>query len=169
MKNTCISSRGIYLTSPLTTVRGLSSPTSISSTYNESASGCFWAFVILPTRMSSLATDIISGSAAALGFVACFFLPPSVYKYQLSEWCNNTNIIWSKYQKSIYQQQRTRLKIDYFVSCYRLLTRMGEPPLKSQLMRNESPQSHYKLHNNLVHIGRRIPSPIPCTWIINWM
>nr|GMD30971.1 hypothetical protein PanWU01x14_361300 [Ipomoea batatas] len=51
------SSSGIYLTRPLTTVLGCASPTSISSTYRESASGCFWAFLIRPTRISSLLMD----------------------------------------------------------------------------------------------------------------
>jgi hypothetical protein len=48
-RRTCIPSKGMYLTSPLTTVRGFSSPTSISSTYRLSASGCFFTLTILPT------------------------------------------------------------------------------------------------------------------------
>ena len=81
--NTCISSSGINLTRPLTTVRVDPSPTSISSTYRESASGCFWTFVIRPTRISSLLIEI-SASAAALGLASadfvgrCFFPFPSV-------------------------------------------------------------------------------------------
>lgn len=38
----CISSMGTCLTRPLTMVRVFCSPKSTSSTYNESASGCFF-------------------------------------------------------------------------------------------------------------------------------
>lgn len=87
---TIISSRGIYLTRPLTTVLGCPSPTSISSTYKESASGCFWTFVIRPTRISSL-DIVISASGADFDddppFVDfCFFAPPSVTKKPLQSY-----------------------------------------------------------------------------------
>lgn len=80
MKGTCISSRGMYLTRPLTTVRGCGSPTSIDSTYNESASGCFSAFVIRPTRISSLLIEIsLSEGAEALPFASEDFLGRSFF------------------------------------------------------------------------------------------
>jgi hypothetical protein len=46
------SSSGMYLTRPLHTLRSLSSPKSIFSTYNRSASGCLLHSTILPTRIS---------------------------------------------------------------------------------------------------------------------
>lgn len=70
---TCISSRGMYLTRPLTTVLGASSPTSISSTYSESASGCFSAFLISPTRISNFATDNSASATFDFELPDCFF------------------------------------------------------------------------------------------------
>lgn len=63
-------SRGMCLTSPLTTVLGEGSPTSTCSTYRLSASGCFSALIIRPTRRSSRDTSTLESSW--LG-VACFF------------------------------------------------------------------------------------------------
>mmetsp|Transcript_26757 Transcript_26757/g.68147 ORF Transcript_26757/g.68147 Transcript_26757/m.68147 type:complete len:301 (+) Transcript_26757:836-1738(+) len=78
----CISASGMYLTSPLTTWRGVSSPTSISSTYSESASGWRHAFLISPTLMSRRDTSTArSGSGAALGALGApsffSFSPPA--------------------------------------------------------------------------------------------
>lgn len=67
--NTCICSIGMNLTRPLTTTRGASSPTSISSTYKESASGCFFTFLITPTRISSLVTSTAASFASAGSFL----------------------------------------------------------------------------------------------------
>jgi len=49
----------------LYTVRGFSSPTSICSTYNESASGCFSTDTIFPTRKSN---RVISIAVLTAGF-----------------------------------------------------------------------------------------------------
>lgn len=62
--------RGMCLTSPLTTVLGDNSPTSTCSTYRLSASGCFSAVIIRPTRRSRRDTSTLASSW--LG-VACFF------------------------------------------------------------------------------------------------
>jgi len=51
--------------SNLNTVRGFSSPTSICSTYKESASGCFSTDTIFPTRKSN---RVISIAVLAAGF-----------------------------------------------------------------------------------------------------
>lgn len=91
VRGTCISSRGIYLTRPLTTVRGCGSPTSISSTYRESASGCFWAFVMRPTRISSLLMEISASAGAetlgllAADFLVLSFLPSTEHDDKVSE------------------------------------------------------------------------------------
>lgn len=63
-------SRGMCLTRPLTTVLGEGSPTSTCSTYRLSASGCFSAVIIRPTRRSRRDTSTLASSR--LG-VACFF------------------------------------------------------------------------------------------------
>lgn len=63
-------SRGMCLTRPLTTVLGEGSPTSTCSTYRLSASGCFSAVIIRPTRRSRRDTSTLASSG--LG-VACFF------------------------------------------------------------------------------------------------
>mmetsp|Transcript_31525 Transcript_31525/g.74933 ORF Transcript_31525/g.74933 Transcript_31525/m.74933 type:complete len:219 (+) Transcript_31525:418-1074(+) len=50
-------SSGTNLTRPLTTCRGFSSPTSISSQYSASALGWRHTLTMVPTRMSAIATD----------------------------------------------------------------------------------------------------------------
>jgi len=50
------------------TVRGFSSPTSICSTYKESASGCFSTDTIFPTRKSNRVISIAVLAAALDGF-----------------------------------------------------------------------------------------------------
>lgn len=77
-------SRGMCLTSPLTTVLGDGSPTSTCSTYRLSASGCFSALIIRPTRRSRRDTSTLASSW--LG-VACFFSalsPPSAEERTVS-------------------------------------------------------------------------------------
>ena len=69
----CISSSGINLTKPLITVLGFSSPTSTSSTYNESASGCFLAVRMSPTLMSSRPTSTIASAPSLLEATVGFF------------------------------------------------------------------------------------------------
>lgn len=64
-------SMGTWLTSPLTIVRGASSPRSTSSTYRESASGWRFTATILPIRMSR--RDTSSGRFAASPPWGCFF------------------------------------------------------------------------------------------------
>lgn len=63
-------SRGMWLTSPLTTVLGEGSPTSTCSTYRLSASGCFSALIICPTRRSRRDTSTLASSWLGM---ACFF------------------------------------------------------------------------------------------------
>lgn len=64
--DTSRASCGTYLTRPLQIVRGPSgSPTSTSSTYKESASGCFQAFRIFPTRMSNKSRSAPTSTASA--------------------------------------------------------------------------------------------------------
>mmetsp|Transcript_44744 Transcript_44744/g.72844 ORF Transcript_44744/g.72844 Transcript_44744/m.72844 type:complete len:232 (-) Transcript_44744:496-1191(-) len=63
----CISASGMNFTRPLTTVRSFPSPRSISSTYRLSASGCFHALTMRPTRMSSLEISEYSGPAGTGG------------------------------------------------------------------------------------------------------
>jgi hypothetical protein len=60
------SSNGINAAKPDTTIRGVASPISISSTYNESASGCLYAFKIRPTRKSNLDISLAAGTGADL-------------------------------------------------------------------------------------------------------
>ena len=72
---TCISSRGMYLTRPLTTVLGASSPTSISSTYSESASGCFSAFLISPLESPTLQQIILPLRPLILSYQTFSFVP----------------------------------------------------------------------------------------------
>mmetsp|Transcript_6359 Transcript_6359/g.23512 ORF Transcript_6359/g.23512 Transcript_6359/m.23512 type:complete len:239 (+) Transcript_6359:716-1432(+) len=69
------SSKGMNLTKPLTIWRGFSSPTSISSTYKESASGCFHAFTTLPTLTLSRATS--TGPSGTLVPPPLLGLPPT--------------------------------------------------------------------------------------------
>ena len=61
-------SMGMCLTRPLTTVLGVASPTSTCSTYRESASGCFSAVRMRPTRRSRRDTSTLSSSWGATGF-----------------------------------------------------------------------------------------------------
>lgn len=49
-------------------MRGFSSPTSICSTYNESASGCFSTETIFPTRKSNRLISVAVLAAALAGF-----------------------------------------------------------------------------------------------------
>lgn len=56
-KRCCISGSGMCFTSPETTTRGAASPQRMSSTYKESASGCFFAVVMRPTRRSTRDTS----------------------------------------------------------------------------------------------------------------
>mmetsp|Transcript_8839 Transcript_8839/g.30801 ORF Transcript_8839/g.30801 Transcript_8839/m.30801 type:complete len:376 (+) Transcript_8839:333-1460(+) len=73
----CITSMGTYLTRPLTTWRGAPSPTSISSTYSDSASGCFHTLVITPTRRSRRETSTGASAAGAAFFAGAGApLPP---------------------------------------------------------------------------------------------
>lgn len=67
----CIWSRGTCFTKPLTTVLGLASPTSTSSTYRASASGCFLAVIMQPTRRSRRETS--TGFASLLPAAGCCF------------------------------------------------------------------------------------------------
>ena len=67
----CICSRGTWFTRPLTTVLGAVSPTSTSSTYKESASGCFLAVMIQPIRRSRWETS--TGLESALPATGCCF------------------------------------------------------------------------------------------------
>ena len=55
-------STGMCLTRPLTTVLGVASPTSTCSTYRESASGCFSAVRMRPTRRSRRDTSTFCSS-----------------------------------------------------------------------------------------------------------
>lgn len=64
-------SRGTWFTSPLMTVLGAASPTSTSSTYSESASGCFLTVTIRPIRRSRRETS--TGFESALGAADCSF------------------------------------------------------------------------------------------------
>uniref|UniRef100_A0A915HI40 Uncharacterized protein n=1 Tax=Romanomermis culicivorax TaxID=13658 RepID=A0A915HI40_ROMCU len=58
---------GTWFTNPEMTVRGFSSPTSIVSTYKLSASGCFSALIIKPTRISKRLTSTTSVSFGTAG------------------------------------------------------------------------------------------------------
>lgn len=71
VKQTC--SNGINLTKPLQTFRSFPSPTSICSTYNDSASGCFSHLTILPILMSSLLTFTSSGASSS-SKIFCYYL-----------------------------------------------------------------------------------------------
>lgn len=64
-------SRGTCFTKPLTTVLGLASPTSTCSTYRVSASGCFSAVIMQPTRRSRRETS--TGFALLLPAAGCCF------------------------------------------------------------------------------------------------
>lgn len=64
-------SRGTCFTKPLTTVLGLASPTSTFSTYSESASGCFSAVMMQPTRRSRRETS--TGFESLLPAAGCCF------------------------------------------------------------------------------------------------
>ena len=66
----CICSRGTWFTRPLTIVLGAISPTS-TSTYKESASGCFLAVMIKPIRRSRRETS--TGLESALPATGCCF------------------------------------------------------------------------------------------------
>lgn len=66
---------GTNLTSPLTTVLAADSPNSIFSTYKESASGCFEASRMRPTRRSRRpistgpsSAGLLAGAADLAGF-----------------------------------------------------------------------------------------------------
>lgn len=71
-KRFCKSSNGTNLASPLTTVRGSTSPKSIFSTYNESASGCFDTSKIFPMRMSRRWGPSSTGSTTAFFWADAF-------------------------------------------------------------------------------------------------
>lgn len=60
---------GTWLTRPETTVRGLSSPQSIFSTYKVSASGCLLISTIFPILKSNLPTVTTPSFACGLGLV----------------------------------------------------------------------------------------------------
>jgi hypothetical protein len=78
--HTFISSSFMNLTRPETTVLGSGSPTSIFSTYKESASGCLATSKIFPTTMSSF--EIIDGSEeAGAAAAAGFFSPFSFFSF----------------------------------------------------------------------------------------
>mmetsp|Transcript_1047 Transcript_1047/g.1838 ORF Transcript_1047/g.1838 Transcript_1047/m.1838 type:complete len:237 (-) Transcript_1047:1802-2512(-) len=69
----CISASGMNFTRPEITVRGSASPTSISSTYRLSASGCLLAFRISPTRRFRRDTSTGGSGALAAGAPLSFF------------------------------------------------------------------------------------------------
>lgn len=64
-------SSGTWLMRPLTTVRISASPTSTSSTYSVSASGCFFAITIRPTRRSKRDTSTFASSLGRGAFFSC--------------------------------------------------------------------------------------------------
>lgn len=76
LKFWCTWSRGMCLTSPLTTVLGAGSPTSTCSTYRVSASGCFSALMIRPTRRSRRDTSTLASSWLGVAFFFSALSPP---------------------------------------------------------------------------------------------
>ncbi len=80
------SSSGTYLTRPLQMVRGPSaSPTSTSSTYKESASGCFHALRIFPTLISNRSKSEATSAAAAAAAGCCDGTTASVSREETAD------------------------------------------------------------------------------------